>query len=75
MRTERLGEDWHGFETKKIHAGHEISIFMPGMKIEISQSSLGRARFHAGHEIWLYMSGMKIELCMASMKIDSTCWA
>ena len=25
-----------GFETKKVHAGHEISIFMPGMKIEIS---------------------------------------
>ena len=56
--------DWEktGFEAKKIHAGHETSIFMPGMNflLLLTQSSLGRARFHAGHEIWLYMPGMKI---------------
>ena len=67
--TERPGEDWVWGE--KNHAGQGISIFMPGIKIEIScpawlffrlstQSSLGRARFHARHEIWLYMPGKKI---------------
>ena len=51
-----------GFETKKVHAGHENRNLMPGMTFVLvsAQSSLGRATFHARHEIWLYMPGMKI---------------
>ena len=55
-----------GFETKKVHAGHEISIFMPGMKIEISCPA------------WLLFSSQPSLLSvephfMPGMKSGSTC--